>query len=72
MAIRFRRRMYQSLPGSRLREKATTGEVNATLKAAAESSLKGILAYSEEPLVSIDFNGSKLSSVVDGPFTKFS
>ena len=54
-----------------LEKKATADEVNATLKAAAESSLKGILAYSEEPLVSIDFNGSKLSSVVDGPFTKF-
>ena len=54
-----------------LEKKATADEVNATLKAAAESSLTGILAYSEEPLVSIDFNGSKLSSVVDGPFTKF-
>ena len=54
-----------------LENKATADEVNATLNAAAESSLKGRLAYSEVPLVSIDFNGSKLSSVVDGPFTKF-
>jgi glyceraldehyde 3-phosphate dehydrogenase len=41
-------------------------EVNGVLRAAAESGpLKGILAYSEEPLVSIDYNGDPASSTVD-------
>jgi glyceraldehyde 3-phosphate dehydrogenase len=41
-------------------------EVNGALRAAAESGpLKGILAYSEEPLVSIDYNGNPASSTVD-------
>ncbi|MFN2433558.1 MAG: type I glyceraldehyde-3-phosphate dehydrogenase [Gemmatimonadota bacterium] len=44
-------------------------EVNAALKAAAEGPLKGILDYSDEPLVSIDFNGSSFSSVADGTCT---
>ena len=44
---------------------ATVDEVNGALKAAAEGHLKGILAYCEEPLVSIDFNRSTLSSSVD-------
>jgi glyceraldehyde 3-phosphate dehydrogenase len=39
--------------------------VNAALKKASEGALKGILGYTEEPLVSIDFNGTGLSSVVD-------
>jgi len=51
-------------------EKATTiEEVNAALKAAAEGPLKGILAFCEEPLVSIDFNGSPASSTVDAQTT---
>ncbi|WP_085812560.1 type I glyceraldehyde-3-phosphate dehydrogenase [Geoanaerobacter pelophilus] len=45
-------------------------QVNAALKAAADGPLKGILGFSEEPLVSIDFNGNKLSSIVDAPSTK--
>jgi glyceraldehyde 3-phosphate dehydrogenase len=41
-------------------------EVNGALKAASESGpLKGILAYSDEPLVSIDYNGNPASSTVD-------
>jgi glyceraldehyde 3-phosphate dehydrogenase len=41
-------------------------EVNGALRAASESGpLKGILAYSEEPLVSIDYNGNPASSTVD-------
>jgi glyceraldehyde 3-phosphate dehydrogenase len=40
-------------------------EVNGALKAAAEGALKGILAYTEEPLVSIDFNHDPASSTVD-------
>jgi glyceraldehyde 3-phosphate dehydrogenase len=41
-------------------------EVNAALKKASEGNLKDILGYTEEPMVSIDFNGSLLSSIVDG------
>lgn len=44
---------------------ATAEEVNGALKEAAEGHLKGILDYCEEPLVSIDFNGSIVSSTVD-------
>ncbi|CAN5333567.1 type I glyceraldehyde-3-phosphate dehydrogenase [soil metagenome] len=52
-------------------EKATSvEEVNATLKAAANGPLKGILAFSEEPLVSIDFKGNSNSSIVDAENTK--
>jgi glyceraldehyde 3-phosphate dehydrogenase len=40
-------------------------EVNAALKAAAEGPLKGILAYTDEPLVSVDFNHDPASSTVD-------
>jgi glyceraldehyde 3-phosphate dehydrogenase len=40
-------------------------EVNAVLKAASEGALKGILAYSDEPLVSIDYNHNPVSSTVD-------
>lgn len=43
----------------------TKSEVNAALKEASETSLKGYLGYSELPLVSSDFNGSTYSSVVD-------
>ncbi|WP_100332289.1 type I glyceraldehyde-3-phosphate dehydrogenase [Bacillus xiapuensis] len=47
-------------------EKDTTAEqINEVLKAAAEGELKGILAYSEEPLVSRDYNGSSVSSTID-------
>ncbi len=44
----------------------TAADVNGALKAAAEGPMKGILAYSDLPLVSIDFNGSTYSSTVDG------
>jgi len=44
----------------------TKDEVNAKLKEAAETSLKGIMAYNDLPLVSIDYNNSSLSSIVDG------
>ena len=48
-------------------EKATSAEeVNAALKDAANGALKGVLGFSEEPLVSIDYNGNPHSSVVDG------
>jgi glyceraldehyde 3-phosphate dehydrogenase len=52
-------------------EKSTTGdEVNAALRAAANGPLKGILAMSDEPLVSIDFKGNPNSSIVDTAYTK--
>ncbi len=51
---------------AQLSKPATVEEVNGALKEAAEGSLKGILAYCEEPLVSIDFNGTATSSNVDG------
>ena len=44
-------------------------EVNSAFKAAAEGSLKGILGYTEEPLVSSDFKGDTRSSIVDGQLT---
>jgi glyceraldehyde 3-phosphate dehydrogenase len=50
----------------------TVDEVNAVLKAASEGDLKGILGYSTEPLVSIDFNHNPLSSVFDATQTRVS
>jgi len=44
-------------------------DINEALKLASEESLSGILGYSDSPLVSIDFNGSSLSSIVDAPTT---
>ncbi|GGB99387.1 glyceraldehyde-3-phosphate dehydrogenase [Novosphingobium endophyticum] len=43
----------------------TKEEINAALKAASEGALKGVLAYTEEPLVSSDFNHYPASSTVD-------
>ncbi|HHT62653.1 MAG: ArsJ-associated glyceraldehyde-3-phosphate dehydrogenase [Bacillota bacterium] len=48
-----------------LEKKVSVEEVNGALKNAAENELKGILAYSEEPLVSKDYNGDSHSSIVD-------
>jgi len=53
-----------------LDKKTTADEVNAALKAASEGALKGILEYSTEELVSIDFKGNPRSSIVDAPYTK--
>ena len=51
--------------------KATTeAEINAAIKAAAEGPLKGILGYSSEPLVSIDYNDDPHSSIFDALSTK--
>ncbi|MFO7558798.1 MAG: type I glyceraldehyde-3-phosphate dehydrogenase [Desulfobacterales bacterium] len=47
----------------------TVTDVNDALKEASEKSLSGILGFSDKPLVSIDFNGVELSSIVDGPTT---
>lgn len=43
----------------------TVEEVNKALKKAAEGEMKGILGYSEEPLVSIDYRGDERSSIID-------
>ncbi|MBK7393382.1 MAG: type I glyceraldehyde-3-phosphate dehydrogenase [Chloracidobacterium sp.] len=51
-------------------KETSTEEVNNVLKAAANGPLKGILAFSEEPLVSIDFKGNSNSSIVDADNTK--
>ena len=48
----------------------TTEEVNAALKAAAEGELKGILAYTEDPVVSTDMMQNPNSSIVDAGLTK--
>jgi len=53
-----------------LAKKTDAEQINAALKAAAEGPLKGILGFCSEPLVSIDFNGNTLSSIVDAPSTK--
>jgi glyceraldehyde 3-phosphate dehydrogenase len=44
--------------------------INAAMKKAADAELKGILQYSDQPLVSIDFNGNPHSSILDAPLTK--
>jgi glyceraldehyde 3-phosphate dehydrogenase len=50
-------------------KKTTKEEVNAAFKEAADGALKGILQYTEEPLVSIDFKGNDHSSILDAPYT---
>jgi len=45
-------------------------EINELLKAASEGPLKGILAYNEAPLVSVDFNHNPASSIYDSTLTK--
>ena len=57
---RFRERMHT----------LTVNDVNAALKAASEGAMKGILQFSTEELVSIDFKGNPHSSIVDAPYTK--
>jgi glyceraldehyde 3-phosphate dehydrogenase len=53
-----------------LEKPATEEKVNQALKKAAEGPLKGILQYSEEPLVSIDCNDTPYSSIVDSLLTR--
>lgn len=48
----------------------TKEEVNAALKAAAEGSMKGIIKYSEDPIVSKDIEGEGISTIFDAPLTK--
>jgi glyceraldehyde 3-phosphate dehydrogenase len=49
-----------------LEKDVTVEDINSALKSASEGELKGILAYSELPLVSRDYNGNPYSSTVDG------
>ena len=53
-----------------LSKPVTESSVNAALKKAARGPLKGILAYEELPLVSVDYNGTAVSSTVDAACTK--
>ncbi len=48
----------------------TVEEVNAAMKEAAEGDLKGIIKYSEDPIVSKDIEGEPVSTVFDAPLTK--
>ncbi len=52
-----------------LKKSTTKEEINAAFKKAAEGSMKGILGYSTEPLVSVDYNGNRLSSTIDSEIT---
>jgi glyceraldehyde 3-phosphate dehydrogenase len=51
-------------------KKTTAEDVNKAFREAADGPLKGILAVSDDPLVSIDFKGNSNSSIVDAPYTK--
>jgi len=53
-----------------LKKPATAAEINAELKAAAEGPLKGILAYTDDPVVSTDMLRNPNSSIIDGQLTK--
>ena len=49
-----------------LKRSTTAEEINATLKKAASSNLKGIMDYTDKPLVSSDFRGHPASAIIDG------
>ena len=53
-----------------LTKKADAAKVNAALQKASKGALKGVLGFEEQELVSIDFNGNQLSSIVDAKSTK--
>jgi glyceraldehyde 3-phosphate dehydrogenase len=50
--------------------KTTVEEINALVKAASQGDMKGILAYNDQPLVSVDFNHDPASSTYDATLTK--
>ena len=52
-----------------LEKPTTTEELRAAMKNAAETSLRGILAYSDKPLVSMDFKGNPNSSILEAEYT---
>ena len=53
-----------------LKKNVSVQEVNEAFKRAAANELKGILDYTDEELVSVDFMGNPHSAIVDGPFTR--
>jgi glyceraldehyde 3-phosphate dehydrogenase len=53
-----------------LKKKATAEQANAAFKKAAQEKLKGILQFTDEPLVSVDFMANPHSSIVDGEYTR--
>ncbi|RII27849.1 MAG: type I glyceraldehyde-3-phosphate dehydrogenase [Geobacter sp.] len=53
-----------------VKKKTDADKVNAALKKASRGALKGVLGFEESPLVSIDYNGNPLSSIVDASCTK--
>lgn len=53
-----------------LERRASVDEINAAFKASSEGAMKGIMGYSEEPLVSVDYVHSPYSSVVDASETR--
>ncbi|MFA5728975.1 MAG: type I glyceraldehyde-3-phosphate dehydrogenase, partial [Candidatus Neomarinimicrobiota bacterium] len=53
-----------------LEKPATVEEINAAMKAAAEGPMKGVLEYTEDPIVSIDIVGNPHSSIFDSGMTK--
>lgn len=53
-----------------LNKDATVEDINNALKKASEGSMKGIIQYSEEPLVSTDLNGNPHSAIIDATVTK--
>lgn len=55
---------------AQLSKETTDTEINEALKKASLEDMKGILFFCEEPLVSVDFNGSTYSSIVDSLLTK--
>ncbi len=52
-----------------LDESPSVDEVNAAFKRHADGRMRGILEYSDDPLVSVDYIGNPASSIVDGPST---
>jgi len=53
-----------------LQKQVTKEDINNAIKEASEGAMKGILLYTEEELVSIDYNGNPYSSIFDAPLTK--
>ncbi len=53
-----------------LKKETTVEEVNNLFKKESEENMKGILAVSEEPLVSVDYKGNRFSAIVDLPLTR--
>jgi glyceraldehyde 3-phosphate dehydrogenase len=54
---------------AQVEKEVTAEQVNAVFKAASEGAFKGILAYTEEPIVSCDINGTSVSATFDAPLT---